>query len=162
MKTINEILQDYTAGKTPLEETNAALTEAKVGYHLDPDKNALTEEEIRNTTIGTYPNQANGWGLLNTGTGSLSKVEVRSGHLVNCNLGIMLGEVIIAGRKYYVDGDTLTDTKPATPAVEHVPDTPDMSRRKDLAGKTVEQKTASGIFLVTYDELGYAVKSARK
>lgn len=155
-----ENIKKYTAGEITLEEVNAAL--AGSGYHLDPGKNALTEEEIRATTIGTYPDMANGYGLLDTGTGTLDKVEVRGGKLVDTDLGIMPGMVIIAGRTYYVNGDTLTDEKPATPAAEHLPDTPDMSRRQDLAGKTVEQRTASGIFLVTYDELGYAVKSARK
>lgn len=162
MKTINEILQDYTSGKTPLAETNVALAEAKAGYYLVPGKNDLTEEEIRSTTIGQYPDMANGFGLLDTGTGSLDKVEIRSGKLVNCDLGIMPGMIIIAGRTYYIDGDTLTEDRPESPAAEHLPDTPDMSRRQDLAGKTVEQRTASGVFLVTYNEDGYAVKSSRK
>ena len=162
MKTINEILQDYTAGKTPLDETNAALAENESGYHLNPGKNTLTEEEIRATTVGTYPDMANGWGLMDTGTGTLDKVEVREGKLVNCDLGIMPGMIIIAGRTYYIDGDTLTEERPESPAAEHLPDTPDMSRRQDRAGKTVEQRTASGTFLVTYDDLGYAVKSSRK
>lgn len=162
MKTINEILQDYTSGKTPVDETNAALAAAEAGYHLAPGRNTLTEEEIRKTTVGTYPDMANGFGLLDTGTGTLDKVEVRDGRLVNCALGIMPGMIVIAGRTYYVHGSTLTDERPESPAAEHLPKTPDMSRQQDLAGKTVEQRTASGVFLVTYDELGYAVKSARK
>ena len=32
MKTMNEILADYTSGKATVEETNAALKEAGVGY----------------------------------------------------------------------------------------------------------------------------------
>ena len=162
MKTINEILQDYTSGKTPVDETNAALAAAEAGYHLAPGRNTLTEEEIRKTTVGTYPDMANGWGLLDTGTGTLDKVEIRNGKLVDTDLGIMPGQVIIAGRQYWVDGADLTNEKPESPEAEHLPKTPDMSRRQDLAGKTVEQRTASGVFLVTYDELGYAVKSARK
>lgn len=155
-----ESIRKYTAGEMTLEEVNAALSGS--GYHLDPGKNALTEDEILHTTIGTYPNQANGWGLLDTGTGTLDKVEVRGGKLVDTDLGIMPGKVIIAGRSYWVDGAELTDEKPESPAAEHLPDTPDMSRRQDRAGKTVEQRTASGVFLVTYDDLGYAVKSSRK
>ena len=38
------------------------------------------------------------------------------------------------------------------------PNTPDMSKRPDLAGQTVEQTTTSGKYQVTYDESGYAVK----
>lgn len=162
MKTINDILKDYTSGKTTLEETNAALREAGASYHLQPGKNALTEEEIRRTTIGQYPDMANGFGLLDTGTGTFDKVEVRDGKLVDCDCGIMPAMCILAGRAYYVRGDALTDERPEAPAAERLPKTPDMSRREDLAGKTVEQKTAAGVFLVTYDELGYAVKSARK
>ena len=38
------------------------------------------------------------------------------------------------------------------------PNTPDMSKRPDLAGQTVEQTTTSGKYQVTSDESGYAVK----
>ena len=38
---------------------------------------------------------------------------------------------------------------------------PDMSRRTDLAGKTVKQRTAAGEFAVTYDDGGYAVEAFR-
>ena len=38
------------------------------------------------------------------------------------------------------------------------PNTPDMSKRPDLAGQTVEQTTTSGKYKVTYDESGYAGK----
>lgn len=162
MKTINDILKDYTSGKVTLEETNAALREAGAGYCLNPGKNTLTEAEIRQTTIGQYPDMANGFGLLDTGTGTLDKVEVRGGKLVNCDCGIMPAMCILAGRAYYVRGDALTEERPEAPAAERLPKTPNMSRRQDLAGKTVEQKTAAGVFLVTYDDLGYAVKSARK
>lgn len=162
MKTTNEILRDYTAGSASLEETNAALAAAGAGYHLEPGRNALTEAEIRSTTIGQYPDMANGWGLLDTGTGSFDKVEIRGGRLMNCDCGSMPAMCILAGRAYYVRGDVLTEEKPASPAAERLPKTPDMRRREDLAGKTVEQKTAAGCFLVTYDDLGYAVKSARK
>ena len=68
--SINEILMKYTNGEADLEKTNQALKEAGAKYHLDPGKNALTEAEIRATTVGTYPDMANGWGLLDTGTGS--------------------------------------------------------------------------------------------
>lgn len=160
MKTMNDILRDYTSGQATLEETNAAL--AAAGYHLEPGKNTLTEEEIRKTTIGQYPEMANGYGLLDTGTGSLDKVLVRSGRLVNSDCGSMRAICILAGRAYDVKGTVLTEKSSDAPQTQPLPRTPDMSRRTDLAGKTVEQQTASGVFLVTYDELGYAVKSSRK
>lgn len=155
-----EIIKKYTAGEATLEETNAAL--AGSGYHLDPGKNTLTEEEIRNTTIGTYPDMANGFGLLDTGTRTLDKVEVRGGKLVSADLGIMPGMVIIAGRTYNVKGNTLTEEPFDAEKPEKLPKTPDMSRRPDKAGDSEEQRTASGVFLVTYDADGYAVKATRK
>lgn len=50
---------------------------------------------------------------------------------------------------------------PATEEAEVLPKTPDMRRRKDLAGREVRQKTKTGVYDVTYDEDGYAVKAKR-
>lgn len=50
---------------------------------------------------------------------------------------------------------------PATEEAEVLPKTPDMRRRKDLAGQVVRQKTKSGLYDVTYDADGYAVKARR-
>ena len=44
---------------------------------------------------------------------------------------------------------------------EVLPKTPDMRRRKELAGQVVRQKTKTGVYDVTYDEDGYAVKAKR-
>ena len=107
--SINEILMKYTNGEADLEKTNQALKEAGAKYHLDPGKNALTEAEIRATTVGTYPDMANGWGLLDTGTGSLDKVEVRGGRLVNMDCGEMYALCLIAGKTYKVRGAVLAE-----------------------------------------------------
>ena len=48
---------------------------------------------------------------------------------------------------------------PATDEAKPLPKTPDMRRRKDLAGQVVRQMTRSGPFDVTYNEDGYAVKA---
>ena len=48
---------------------------------------------------------------------------------------------------------------PATEEAKPLPKTPDMRRRKDLAGQVVRQMTRSGPFDVTYDADGYAVKA---
>ena len=104
-KTINDIMEQYKAGKITPEEANAKLKEAGANFSLDPNKNP-----------------GGGW----------TKEEMEQGF---------------------------------TPATgEHVvyPDKPDLSRRKELAGQVVEQKTNAGRFDVTYDELGYAVKATRK
>ena len=41
------------------------------------------------------------------------------------------------------------------------PQEPDMSKKPELAGYTVIQKTVAGLFEVTYDEAGYAVEAKR-
>lgn len=162
MKDINEIISKYTGGGATAEETNAALTEAGAGFHLEPGRNTLTEAEKLATTVGWYPSQANGFGLLNSGTGTLDKVEVRDGQLVNCDMGESYAELHIAGKHYYIQGKALTETPPEAPDPAPVlPRTPDMRRRMDLAGQTVEQRCRAGLFAVTYDEDGYAVKAAR-
>ena len=50
---------------------------------------------------------------------------------------------------------------PATDEAKPLPKTPDMRRRKDLAGQVVRQMTRSGPFDVTYDADGYAVNARR-
>ena len=50
---------------------------------------------------------------------------------------------------------------PATEEAKPLPKTPDMRRRKELAGQVVRQKTKSGLYDVTYDADGYAVKARR-
>ena len=112
---VTEIILKYTAGEATPEETNAALKEAGSDLYLDPMKNVLTEEDKRATTIGYYPDQANGWGLLDTGTGSLDKVQVVNGktkYPINTDVdgeAHMLAYVLIAGRTNKVMGDTLVD-----------------------------------------------------
>lgn len=100
-----EILQKYTAGEMTLEQANAELS----GIKLNPGKNILTEEEKRATTVGYYPDQANGWGLLDSGTGSLDKVQVKDGKLVNAAMGEAFALCIIAGKSYEVKDDTLVE-----------------------------------------------------
>lgn len=70
MENINKIISDYTAGEMTLEEANAALTEIKAGVLLDPAKNVIG------------PGEEDRFGLLDTGTGTLDKAEVRDGRLV--------------------------------------------------------------------------------
>ena len=50
---------------------------------------------------------------------------------------------------------------PATEEAKPLPKTPDMRRRKELAGQVVRQKTKSGLYDVTYDADGYAIKARR-
>ena len=162
MSNLNEIMEKYTAGEITAEEANAQLAAAEVGFRLEPGKNALTEEEMRATTIGHFPDQANGYGLLDSGTGTLDKVRVKDGRLVNCDMGESYALLIIAGRTYRVKGTVLVEPEPEpeqeAPAI---PARPNMHRRKDLAGQVVRQKTKGGLYDVTYNEDGYAVKASR-
>lgn len=117
MKSTYEIIRAYTGGEKDLEETNAALRERGAGYHLEPARNEITEENMAETVVGYYPHQANGYGLLDTGTGSLDKICVRGGRLDYAVNEVMEdGEhvnmeayVYICGRTYRVLGDRLAD-----------------------------------------------------
>ena len=115
MKNHTDIILKYTAGEATLEETNAALKEAGSGLHLNPAKNILTEEDLRTATIGDGPEQVNGWGLLDTGTGSLDKAKVTDGrfdHAINTVINgeaNMAAHFLIAGHTYAVMGDALTE-----------------------------------------------------
>lgn len=109
MKTIEETILDYTSGKTGLPETNEALKEAGSDLYLNPDRNKLTEEEKRDTTIGYYPDQANGYGLMDHGVGAFEKVHVVNGKTVDVNMGAETAYVYIAGKKYELKGDTLAE-----------------------------------------------------
>lgn len=116
MKTINEIIRDYTTGEADLEATNAALAEAGASFGFVPGQNEITEEDRRQTVVDYYPEQASGYGLLDTGTGSREKVHVDKGRLdwpvnqVDENGKTnMAAYVIICGKTYEVKGDTLVD-----------------------------------------------------
>lgn len=109
MKTIEEIILDYTKGEKNLPETNEALKAAGSDLYLNPDRNKLTEEEMRGTTVGYYPDQANGYGLMDHGVGCMEKVHVVDGRTVDVDMGQETAYVYIAGRKYRLRGDVLTE-----------------------------------------------------
>ena len=160
MSNIREIMEKYTGGEITAEEANEQLRLQKAGFHLEPGKNVITEEEKRATTIGYYPEQANGFGHLFSGTGTPDKVRVKDGRLVNCDMGESFAEVIIAGHTYQVKGAVLVEPEPKQ-KLPTIPERPDLRRRKDLAGQVVRQKTKGGLYDVTYNEDGYAVKASR-
>lgn len=110
MSKITDIINKYTAGEATLEKTNAALAELNAGIHLEPGKHELTAEETAAAKAETAAN-ANGFGLLDTGTGTLDKVEVRDGHLVGCDCGEMYALCMIAGKVFPVKGAALTEAE---------------------------------------------------
>ena len=120
MKTMNEILADYTSGRVTPEEANGALKEIGCPLTVIPGRNELTEAELAAAVGGPRPEDADGWGLLDTGTGSLDKVHVTAGRLdggpVNQaredGSASMDAYVYIGGRRYAVYGDELEEVRP--------------------------------------------------
>lgn len=113
---ITDILFKYTTGESTLEQTNDALKEAGAGLRLDPMKNLFTPEDMLGAHVGDTPEEANGYGLLDTGTGSMEKVRVTDGKLDEAINQVMpdgttnmLAYVIIGPKRYEVKGDTLAD-----------------------------------------------------
>ena len=110
MSKITDIINKYTAGEATLEDTNAALAELGAGIHLEPgNKHERTAEETAAAKADTAA-AANGYGLLDTGTGSLDKVQVKDGQLVNCDCGEMYALCMIAGKTFRVQGTALVET----------------------------------------------------
>lgn len=105
MKNINDILTVYTQGFASLEQTNEDLKAADAGFHLDPGKNELTPEEIAETR--TCP-VVEGWGLLDSGTGSLDKVQVLGGELLH-GMGDAFALLFIGGNRYKVHDTSLEE-----------------------------------------------------
>ena len=97
MKNTTEIIRDYSQGKTTLESANAALKTAGAGFHLDPARNTITPDEV-----GRF-------GLLDTGTGTLDKVEVKDGKLANMDCGEMTAYCFVGGVCYKVKGRELVE-----------------------------------------------------
>lgn len=109
MNEVTQILLKYSSGEATLEETNEALEEANSPVMLDPDVNRLTEEDIAATSVGATPADANGWGLLDTGTGYKNKVRVENGKLTNCGCGNMFALCVIGGKLYEVKNTDLVE-----------------------------------------------------
>lgn len=108
MKTIDEIMKDYTSGKTGPDEANAALKEAGAGFSLDPTRNLFSADEIMKSTLGgNPPSTVNGWGIMDHGVGALEKIHVVNGHTPDVDMGIELAYVYICGAKYQLKGNGL-------------------------------------------------------
>ena len=109
MKTIEEIINDYTAGKVGPEDTNKALKEAGSGLQLDPTRNLFSAQELMETHVGDTPDEANGWGLMDHGVGSHEKVHVVDGRTVDVDMGAEVAFVYIGGKTYELKGDKLVE-----------------------------------------------------
>lgn len=104
-------------GTEAAEDVNAALKKLGVGLSFQPGKQIITPEELMETTVGAVAAKANGYGMLDTGTGFEEKVKVVNGKLVNGAINQVMSDgktnmysvVYILDRKYEVKGDTLVD-----------------------------------------------------
>ena len=94
--TIKEIMHKYTAGEFTLDQANEELKNAGATFHLDPEKNTLTHEEI-----------LLGFGLLDTGTGYMDKTLKVGDELVHADCGDMVAFFIQNGITYRVHGNKL-------------------------------------------------------
>ena len=103
MVDINKILKQWADGEKTVEETNEALK--GTGLYVDPDKQKIAEGE--GAVYCEDLSQINGYGLLDTGTGTLDKVKIKNGKLVD-SIGNMAALVLVGDVHYkVVDGDTL-------------------------------------------------------
>ena len=109
MKTVEEVLRKYTLGEAGKDETNDDLKELGSPLCLNPDRNVITPEELAETRVGVTPDEANGYGLMEHGAGSLEKVHVVDGRTVDVDMGQETAYVYITGRKYRLRGDMLTE-----------------------------------------------------
>ena len=109
MKNLEDILHDYTRGDKPLDETNQELKKLDCGLQLDPTRNLFSAQELAETRVGETPDEANGWGILDHGVGSLEKVHVVNGRTVDVDMGQETAYVYMAGKRYRLRGDVLTE-----------------------------------------------------
>lgn len=100
MDIITKTIRDWANGKIKLEEANKILKENNSLVYIDPKHNhiengtgAVADKNIFNIS---------GYALLDSGTGSLDKVEIKNGKLVQ-NVGDMYCLVIIGDNYYNVE-----------------------------------------------------------
>ena len=109
MNDLETVLHDYTTGEKTLEEANRALKELGCGLVLGPARNLFSAQELMETHVGETPDEANGWGILDHGVGCLEKVHVVDGRTVDVDMGQEIAFVYLAGKRYRLRGDVLTE-----------------------------------------------------
>ena len=107
--TLHYVLPTNPGGAAGMHDTNDGLKELGSPLRLNPDRNVITPEELAETRVGETPAEANGWGILDHGVGSLEKVHVVNGRTVDVDMGHEAAYVYIAGRKYRLRSDVLTE-----------------------------------------------------
>ena len=77
--------------------------------HLTLTDSMSVSRELLETRAGETPDEANGWGILDHGVGSLEKVHVVNGRTVDVDMGQGTAYVYMAGKRYRLRGDVLTE-----------------------------------------------------
>lgn len=110
MININEVIEAYKKkienasaedAKTALAKANEALK--GTGIYLDPEKNVIKPGEV--AIVCEDVSKINGFAMLDTGTGSLDKVEIINGKL-KYSVGDMVAFVIIGDALFEVQNGT--------------------------------------------------------
>lgn len=97
MVNMYEIIKAFEAGEKTLEQANAELK--GTGIQLDPEKNNI--KEGTGAIICEDVSKINGYAMLDTGTGSLDKVLIKDGKLVD-SVGDMFALVLIGKAMFEV------------------------------------------------------------
>lgn len=99
-----DIINGWKSGAYGVEDANKKLQAIGAGFTINPDKNKITPDEAMKG------DERNGFGMLDTGTGSMDKVEIREMKLVH-NIGDMKAFVKFNGKLYEVkDGEKLVES----------------------------------------------------
>ena len=110
MTDITKIILEYNKeienasvedAKKALDKANEALK--STGIQLDPEKNVIKPEEA--AVVCEDVSEINGFALLDTGTGTMDKVEIKNGKLVH-SIGDMVAFVIIGDSLFEVMNGT--------------------------------------------------------
>lgn len=96
MVDIYEIVKDWENKKITKEEANEKL--AGTGVQIDPDKQKI--EEGTGAVYCEDVTKINGYAMLDTGTGTLDKVEIKNGKLVNTDVGSMYALIVFGDGSY--------------------------------------------------------------
>lgn len=97
MVNIYEVIKAFEAGEKTLEQANIELK--GTGIQLDPEKNEI--KEGTGAVICEDVSKINGYAMLDTGTGSLDKVLIKDGKLVD-SVGDSFALVLIGDSMFEV------------------------------------------------------------
>ena len=96
MTNIYETIKKWEDGEITVEEANETLKDS--GIKIDPNKQTINPGE--EAILFDDPSKINGYAMLDTGTGTLDKVLIKNGKLVNVDLGEMYATVMFGSSVY--------------------------------------------------------------